>query len=1402
MKSPRSIKKVLSSNLFPVVGIGASAGGLEAFKRFLKAIPEKSGLAYVLVQHLDPTHKSILPSLLQKVTKIPVHEIIDDVKVEPDHIYIIPSNKTLIANDGVLELSDRPEKGVGTRYLPIDLFFKSLAEIHGAHAIGVVLSGNGSDGTLGLKAIKEGGGICIAQDSISAANDGMPVSAAAAKVVDHIMPPEDMPAKLLELKSQFIRDDDTKNAGKEIKDSTYEDILSLLLVRKGNDFTHYKDSTIKRRIARRMILHNNAAPDKYLEYLKTEGAEQDALFQDLLIPVTSFFRDVKVFDNLKNSVFPQLLKSKPRDHPLRIWIAGCSTGQEAYSMAMCLKEFFGEKEENVQIFATDISQPAIDKARRGIYTQSEVEGISSQRLQLFFTKEKGKYQIIKELRDKCVFAVHNFLKDPPFGKLDLVSCRNVLIYMSPYLQKKAFTIFHYSLNPHGALLLGKSEAVTSVSHLFTVASKADKYFHRKAAHSEFQHSIHLPVKRAGGNGITPTIQPVDTDFVKTADRILLESYAPVSVIVNETLEVVQFRGNTGMYLEIPSGKPSHYLLKMAKNGLVFELRNLLNKAKKEGSRVVKDNISLSLAGIPHLISLEVIPLLNLAEPHYLVVFIDAGVHAASARKPAGGKAAALLQKDVNEQYILQLEKELAEYREDMRLITAEQEVVNDELQTANEELLSGNEELQSLNEELETSKEELQSTNEELSSLNDEINSARQYAEAIVDTIREPVLVLDQDLRIKTANNAFYNSFRLDKKETEGILIYELGKKQWNIPALRTLLEEIMPKQSNFTDFEVRHYFPGAGERVLLLNALELKQGKEEEKLILLAIQDITNQTERLVEQKALLTRFQNLVMQAPVAMCILKGEDHVVESANDYYLKLLAKGKDFIDKPLSHSLPELEKQGIIDLLDHVWKTGTPYFGCEIKLILTRNGITAPGYFNFIYQPIREMDFRMTGIIVVVAEVTDQVVARKKMESQAKLVKNLMMTAPGFVCTLEGPDHVYGLVNERYQGLFGKRPLKGKPILEALPELKGQDFDLILDKVYNTGEPYLGIDILLKLARDVDLAPEERYFNFSYQPMYDENNIIFSILVFGYEVTEENIAKNKILEIQQKHGTMLEEQVEQRTSELLDANRSLLEKTEELMKTNLELESFNYISSHDLQEPLRKIMTYISLLQQKEVLQLSEKGIEYFNTIHEAAVRMRTLITDLMTYSVTEVNDRKFEPIDLCKLVEEVKKEIEPLLLEKKGAIKVDGLCKISVNASQMRQVFINLISNAIKFSKTGVPPRILIKTIKLDWKALHKEVPPVILTSVAPRNTYYKIQVIDNGIGFNPQYHDQIFKIFQRLHTREQFKGTGIGLAIVKKIVEHHNGMITASSSPGKGATFSIYLPADLKKADPDLNK
>lgn len=544
---------------FPIVGIGASAGGLEVFTDFIDTIPANSEMAYVVVQHLHPKHDSILTELLSKVAKIPINEITDDIHLAPNNIYVIPENKLLTSFDGVLKLNPREK---GTKNQAIDIFFTSLAEVHLDLACGVLLSGNGSDGTIGLQAVKKHGGITLAQD-LDAPYNEMPQNAIKAGVVDYVMPPAKMVEKLMGLfKSKDIADEENYLDDEAV----FQGIIKILRRHRGVDFGYYKQTTIRRRIARRMTFCKITNLKDYLELLQADTLAVEDLFNDLLIPVTEFFRDTKIFQMMKEKIFPLLTSRVAEGNTIRVWIAGCSTGEEAYTIAIALHEFLGDnlQGKEIQIFASDISEVAITKARAGFYRKSQLRNVSENILTKYFTAKSNGYTIKQQIRNLCVFAVHNFLNDPPFAKMDLISCRNVFIYMDPFLQKKALTTFHYALKENGFLLLGKSETTAPAAEFFQPFDKTGKIYSRKQVSGRFVHS------GLGGNeklkSIKSDIQRKETvkeDFRKSAESLLLAKYTPASVIVNEQMDIVHINGTIAEFIELSTGKPTFNLLKMA-----------------------------------------------------------------------------------------------------------------------------------------------------------------------------------------------------------------------------------------------------------------------------------------------------------------------------------------------------------------------------------------------------------------------------------------------------------------------------------------------------------------------------------------------------------------------------------------------------------------------------------------------------------------------------------------------------------------------------------------------------------------------------------------------------------------------------------------------------------------------
>src|SRR5436190_13089329 len=583
------------SAAFAVVGIGASAGGLEAASTLLGQLPGNTGMAFVLIQHLDPKHESNLGRILAKATPIPVQEATQGLAVQPNNVYVIPRNTTMTIADGILQLKPRGE--ARGPHLPVDAFFKSLAADRQTAAIGVILSGTGSDGTLGVEDIKAAGGITFAQDEESAKYPGMPQSAMSSGCIDVVLPPEEIARELARIGQHPYVTAATRTADAVLpvtEETSFRNILKLLRRSFGVDFSGYRDTTIRRRIMRRMVLHTKEDLADYARHLEKDGSELEALYQDILINVTSFFREPETFEALKNSVFPQILQNKPADAPIRIWVPGCSTGQEAYSLVMALLEFLEDKPGRpaIQMFATDLSEPLLQRAREGVYPENIEAEVTPERLRRFFTRHDNQYRVTKAVREMCLFAKQNVAADPPFSRVDLISCRNLLIYLAPALQKRVIPTFHYALNPNGFLLLGASETIGAFSDLFTPIDRAHRIYARMTsaarAYPHFTADAARPGALPGGRERDGGRHAVD--WQREADRVVLGRYGPPGVLVNDTLEVLQFRGETGAYLQPAAGEASFDVLKMAREGLLFELRSALADCGTHNEEVTRKDI--------------------------------------------------------------------------------------------------------------------------------------------------------------------------------------------------------------------------------------------------------------------------------------------------------------------------------------------------------------------------------------------------------------------------------------------------------------------------------------------------------------------------------------------------------------------------------------------------------------------------------------------------------------------------------------------------------------------------------------------------------------------------------------------------------------------------------------------
>ena len=794
----------------PVIGFGASAGGLEAMTEVLHHLPPDLGAAIVFIQHLDPKHSSMLTELLARTIRMPVQQVTDGMRIDRGRIYVIAPNTCIGIHNGRLVSQPR---NPGVPHMPIDFFFRSLAGEQGSKAIGVVLSGTASDGTMGLKAIKEAGGITFAQEPETAKYDGMPRSAIVAGYVDSVLPPAGIADELVRLSQHPYMDRRRPSDELPEDEKAFEEILGMLRTAKGVDFAQYKPGTVHRRTFRRMAIHRVEKPEQYARFLKAHREELDLLFQDILIHVTSFFREPTTFKALASYVLPAVLKARSQDDPVRIWVPGCATGEEAYSVAICALECMRQAgvEVALQVFGTDLSEIALEQARTGVFPQSIESDVSPERLRRFFVSANGKYQIARSVRDVCIFARQNVTKDPPFSRLDLITCRNLLIYLGSRLQSKVLRLFHYALKPSGFLALGASENLGDTGNeLFAPVDRQHKIYARKPARMVIDSDLSDGyVERA--EAPHPPAAAAQQEGAKSVDQLILAHYSPPAVVIDEDLRILQFRGDTSPYLRHSPGGASLNFTKLARGGIATEVRAMLYSPEVKTGPMKSKPLAVPIDGTEKKITVSILPVHGAPEPQYLVAFEPAaaepGRSIAKQRTRTG--------RDANRERVAELEEELASTKRYLHSVIQQQEAAAEELKSAHEEVQSSNEELQSTNEELLTAKEELQSTNEELTTVNDEMQSRNAELQQInndlinlLSSVNIPIVMLGNDLQIRR--------FTPHAERILNLLPGDVGRPvsdfrlKINVPDLVELCQEVVdrlvPREREVQDAEGRIY--------------------------------------------------------------------------------------------------------------------------------------------------------------------------------------------------------------------------------------------------------------------------------------------------------------------------------------------------------------------------------------------------------------------------------------------------------------------------------------------------------------------------------------------------------------------------------------------------------------------
>lgn len=1407
-----------------IVGIGASAGGLEAFTALLRNLPTNAGVAYVLVQHLDPTHRSLLSELLGRATTLPVREIVDNSRVEANQIYVIPPNRMLSVENGVLKLTPRKKNGGPAR--SIDHFLKSLAADQKERAMAVILSGAASDGAEGLKAVKAAGGLTFAQDEASAKYNSMPRAAAATGCVDFVLPPEKIANEI----ARLIRDPGaTKGRAaanakrrKEVpteswfdsnqrlpkatswpaapSDANLRKLFMLLRARTGIDFSLYKPNTIRRRLQRRMSANKIRELGRYVRFAREHPAEVEALYRDLLINVSSFFRNPASFELLKRKVFPKLAKARGDGEPLRFWVTACAAGQEAYSLAIAYTEF-AEKSGNrppLQIFATDVNGSVLETARSGRYDEAHLAGVSRERLQRFFVRENGKYRVEKSIRDMVVFAQHNLITDPPFTRVDLITCRNVLIYLDAALHRKILPTFHYALRPEGFLWLGASESTGQFTNLFASVDKTSRLYSKKAASSwiRLERPPTLPpMKRTAAPEREPEPQQFSQlDAQKEADRLILNKYAPATVLINEQMEVLQLRGELSHYLKLPSGKATFNLLKMARDGLSFALQRAVQKARRDGRNSREKGIFLPGR---RLVDFEVVPLKNFKHRFFLVLFRDTsrqkiphpaeiGSHNGNGRAHAAG----------GPRQQAEARQELMEVREQLNSMQEEYETAVEELQASNEEVQSSNEELQSLNEELETSNEELESANEELTTLNEELATRNTELRESEQQLREqaqlltmaPIIARSLKDRIIFWSGGAEQMYGFTQEEAMAQTSHLLLNAHFFEP-LESVQKKLLQNGEWAGEVEHRHK---DGRIIHVSTRWVLHHDAQNKPRAILEVNtDISarKQAERALKDSEEFNR--SILESSPDCMKVLDTNAHLVfmNAVGHELMEIMD-----VKERANVYWPDLwEGEGRSDAEAAV--RAALDGRCARFKGLQPTGRGTPKWWDVIVAPVHGQEGRVEKLLCVLRDITEQKMAEEELQQRSRLaalrtdISLAVASADELRPTLQ---KISDALTRHLDLAFARIWLlkEGDQVLHLhassgmYTHLDGAHSRIRLGE-YKIGRiaqekaPHLHNDVQNDPeVSDPEWARREGMVAFAGYPLSAGETVLGVLAVFARRPLPEGVlnelafaAESIAQYLQRQRAEKQRQEAQEKLNRYAeDLERSVAERTASLRQTIGELEAFSYSVSHDLRTPLRAMEGYARALLEDCADKLAPEHYGYLERIVRGAGRLDRLTLDVLAYSRVSRAECAVHPVDLNRLLSDILDQY-PQFASAKARIEIEGeLLPVMGHPALLTQCISNLLGNALKFVDEGKEPQVRIFTEK------------------AGENV--RLYICDNGIGIAAEHRERLFKLFGRVHDEKRYDGTGIGLAVVKRAVDRMGGAVDFESQPGRGTQFWIELP------------